>query len=194
MRRFICMMLVLTLCLAGCRAGTDTDETTNAPTETTVTPVETTAPAEETLEWTEVTEPETTPVIGTEAGGEQTLAFADPGKARIRYERNVSYVKYITSVEDLPESEALAAYDKTFFETHALVLVVETVSSGSVQLEIDSITVEGGTASVALSREMSGAVGTADMATWMLWAEVERGLDCTWVLENASTLPGGEKY
>ena len=33
-----------------------------------------------------------------------------------------------------------------------------------------------------------------DLATWMLWAEVEAGLELNWVLANASQLPQGEKY
>jgi hypothetical protein len=41
---------------------------------------------------------------------------------------------------------------------------------------------------------MEGDVATTDMATWMLWAEVDKGLDCEWTLANATELPAGELY
>ena len=37
---------------------------------------------------------------------------------------------------------------------------------------------------MTLAKEMSGTVGTADMATWLLWAEVEQGLTENWTVTN----------
>uniref|UniRef100_UPI001C9E8AF7 hypothetical protein n=1 Tax=Klebsiella pneumoniae TaxID=573 RepID=UPI001C9E8AF7 len=79
----------------------------------------------------------------------------------------------------------LAGYDEAYFVEKALVVVYETVSSGSVQVDIASI--DGGV--VTLSHEMSGNVGTADMATWLLWAEVDAGLDYTWSVANPAVEP-----
>lgn len=181
MKKMFCMLLAALLLLAGCQApaSENPDDTTAPPTET---QAPTTVPAE--------TAPE---LVVTLPGGEG-LAFANPGKVRIDYTGNRSYVKYITSPEELPEEEALAGFDAAFFERSALLIVVETVGSGSVKLEIESIQVSGGTASVSVKRSMSGDVGTTDMATWLLWAEVDKGLDYEWTLKNASQLPMGEKY
>lgn len=182
MKKMFCMLLAAFLLLTGCQAPaneiTAPDETT-APAQT---QAPTTVPAE--------TEPFATILLPQE--GE--LAFANPGKARITYTGIRSYVKYVTNPEELSDEEGLTGYDAAFFENNALLIVVETVSSGSVQLELESIEVSGDTASVSVKRSMSGDVGTADMATWMLWAEVEKGLDYEWTLKNASQLPMGEKY
>lgn len=181
MKKMFCILLAALLLLSGCQ--TSVQETTAAP--------ETTEPA--TLPLTSLP-PEADPEVAVtlpKAGG---VAFTNPGKARIAYTGNRSYVKYVTSVEDLPQEEALAGFDAAFFEEKALLIVVETASSGSVQMEIESILVFEDTATVSLKRSMTGDFGTADMATWLLWVEVEQGLDYTWILENASQLPQGEKY
>lgn len=195
MRKIVCVLLALVL-LTGCGANSGGDPAatgdTTVPTES-----QTQAPTQEqTLPWTEITEPVTLPgftIGGTEAAGE-SLDFANPGCARIPYEGNRSYVKYVTGVEQLPDGEALAGYDAEFFENRALVVVCETVSSGSVRLEITGITVDGENAFVTVKRSVSGEVGTSDMATWLLWAEVDQGLAYNWQIENGSALPGGEKY
>ena len=174
MKKFFCFLLALTFLLTGC-GSVDQGEKEDSASQL-LTPVEL----------------ETAPMAGNEGGLE--LAFANPGKIRILYQGNLSYVKYITSVEQLPDTEVLADYDAAFFETKALLIVVETVSSGSVQLELDAIRVSDGNASVCVKRTMSGDAGTTDMATWMLWAEVDRGLEYTWTLANSTNLPAGEKY
>ena len=47
---------------------------------------------------------------------------------------------------------------------------------------------------VTLKRTLAGEVGTADMATWMLWAEVEKGLDYSWNLKDAGQSLPNVKY
>ena len=111
-------------------------------------------------------------------GGE--TALGQTGCVRVEYITNISSVRYITSVDQLPDHEALAGYDEAYFENKALVLVKETTSSGSVQVGIASI--EGGV--VTLSHEMPEGDVTADMATWLLWAEVDAGLEYEWSVAN----------
>lgn len=189
MKKTICMLLAALLLLTGCQSSapeTTAPEGTDASQETTAAPTESAVP--------EVTMGETLPdmVIGGQEG--ESLWFQNPGKIRIDYTGDRRYVHYITSVDELPAEEGLEHYDEAFFEEYALVIVVETVGSGSLQLEIGSISVTGDTASVCLERTMPGDVGTTDMATWMLWAEVEKDLNYTWTLENASQMTEGEKY
>jgi hypothetical protein len=182
MKKMICKLLVALLLLTGCQ---------------TAAPAETTAPAETSpiLIQEDSTVPiQTMPnlVIGGVEGEE--LAFCNPGKVRIGYSGDRRSVMYITDLDQLPDEEALKGYDEAFFEKSALVIVVETVGSGSVQLELESVRISDGVATVTLSRTMPGEVGTSDMATWMLWAEVDKNLDYEWVLEGGSNQPQGEKY
>ena len=58
--------------------------------------------------------------------------------------------------------------------------MVDTVTSGSVKVSIGFL----GDGTVTLAKEMSGTLGTADMATWLLWAEVDQGLTDTWTVTN----------
>lgn len=189
MRKLTCLLLALLLMLTACTSGGETTE----PTRTTETIQNVTEPAETTAPSSEETKSPIKPLPGETDG--ILLPYANPGKARVSYEGNRSYVRYITSVAELPEEEVLAVYDEAFFEHSALLLVVETVSSGSIRVEMGDIFLSGDTARVTLKREMSGDVGTADMATWMLWAEVEKGLSCGWELDGDNEkLPGSSKY
>ena len=185
MKKMICLILAVLL-LCGCQA--------NVPAETTAAPETTEAPAL-TLPPEGTTPPTLAPnlPLGPAQAGEE-IPFANPGKVRLTYTGNRSYIRYITSVAELPEEEALKGYDEAFFEDHALLIVVETVSSGSVQLEIESVRMLDGVGHVSLKRSMEGDFGTADMATWLLWAEIERDMDVVWILESDSRLPQVEKY
>ena len=128
---------------------------------------------------------ETTETEGTlhieEKETEATMEISATGAQRIEYKQNASSVRYITRVADLPAYEALDGYrNEEYFKTKALIVVVDTVTSGSVKVSIDSV----GNGTVTLAKEMSGDVGTADMATWLLWAEVEQGLTDSWTVAN----------
>ena len=188
MKKMICIILVLMLVLTGCQGAAG--ETT-PPTET-MAPTEAAQPQEMTMPTLPESGFQSGPVMGELEG--EALAFGNAGKVRLNYDGNRSYVLYVTSVEQLPREGSWNGYDAAYFETKALLIVVETLNSGSVQVDLESILVDGDTASVHVKRTMSGEVGTTDMATWMLWAEVEAGLDLNWVLANASQLPQGEKY
>ena len=193
MKKFTCLLLVLLLTLTACVPGGEA-----APSGETTLPQGVTQPGQptepsQTVPAMKETQSPLKPLPGTEDG--LALDFENPGKVRMEYQGNRSYVRYITCVEELPAEEALAAYDEAFFAEHALLLVVDTVTSGSIRVELGSIVLVGDTALVRLTRELPGEVGTDDMATWLLWAEVEKGLDCSWELEGkAEQFPGSSKY
>ena len=109
-------------------------------------------------------------------------------RLRLTYNGNVSSALYVTSAAQLPDYPELSAYDDAFFKDHALVLVQESVSSGSVEVGIESVSLKADhTAVVALTHQGpgEGQVGTADMATWLLWTEVDTGLeDYQWTVAN----------
>ncbi len=118
--------------------------------------------------------------------GGTMIEFKNPGSKRITYTGNQNAIAYITSPDQLPtvSAEELKKYDADFFRTKALVLIKETVGSGSTRISIQSIKQKDRTVCVTLLHE-SPEVGTADMATWLLWAEVDLGMeDCQWVLAN----------
>ena len=122
----------------------------------------------------------TAPTLCTESATEASAELGETGCVRITYTNNVSNVRYVTKVEELPDYEALAKYDAAYFENKALLVILETTASGSVQVGIESIA----DGTVTLSHEMSGDAGTTDMATWLLWAEVDQGLEGNWKVAN----------
>lgn len=161
--RLLCLILCVPL-LAGCRAA-GTGQAESAPTQT------------ETYETPSVTD--------------GAVAFENFDKLRIVYTGVQSSVRYITSVGELPEALRDKGFDDAFFAQNALVVVTETVGSGSVQVEFDSITKQADTVTVLLSHKApDGASVTQDMATWLLWAKVPAGLDpYDWVLGNPALPP-----
>ena len=134
---------------------------------------------------------------GTGAVGSQSVTLANSGKLRIAYQQGAgNSVTCVSSVDQLNRfglygSDKLAAYDKHFFDSKALVLVKYTVSSGSTQLSLSSATRVSNMVSVHVDAQSAG-MGTSDMATWLLWAEVDKSLsDCQWVLDGASGTGSG---
>lgn len=173
MKRMLCLILTLALLLCGCKsapAASGGNETGKDPEKVTGSD----------LDMTEIQDPDMTLPKNDEETGGESVTVEGTGCVRVEYTGNVSSVRYITSVDQLPDHEALAAYDAVYFENKALLLIRETVSSGSVKVGIAAI--EGGV--VTLSHELPGDAGTADMATWLLWAEVEAGLDYEWSVAN----------
>ena len=169
MKKLICGILALMLVFSGCAPSATVEEATEPVTE-----------PQAAVEATEVEPPEV-PLHIEEKETEASLETPAAGAQRIEYKQNASSVRYVTRVEDLPPYEALDGYRTAeYFETKALLVVVDTVTSGSVKVSIESV----GNGTVTLGKEMSGDMGTADMATWLLWAEVERGLTDTWTVTN----------
>lgn len=142
------------------------------------------------------------PVVSGIIVGEETAGAAGEGqpvdtagKVRITYTGNRSSVVYITSVDQLPDELDGEGYDEAYFEEHALILVTETVSSGSVDVGILSVAYSGDTALVTLYHEVpDGAMTTDDMATWLIWAEAEPDLDYQWLVENPALESDAVKY
>ena len=169
MKKLICGILALMLVFSGCAPSAPAEEMT-----------EPSAEPQAALEATEADPPEVTLHIG-ETETEAPLETSATGAQRIEYKQNTSSVRYVTRVEELPPYEALDGYRTAeYFETKALLVVVDTVTSGSVKVSIESV----GNGTVTLGKEMSGDMGTADMATWLLWAEVEQGLTDSWTVTN----------
>lgn len=134
---------------------------------------------------------------GTGTVGSQSVTLSSPQKLRITYQQGVpNSVTCVSSVEQLNTyglygSEKLASYDEAFFESRALVLVKYTVNSGSTQLSLGSATQVSNMVSVHIDAQPAG-IGTADMATWLLWAEVDKSLSsCQWVLDGADNTSTG---
>lgn len=179
---------LLCLTLGGCRAsGAGQSSETTGGTTAAAAPDTTAAVIPDTTGTTVPQDvPDTTP-------SGRALSIDGAGKLRITYSGDYNSVRYVTSASALPDYEELKQYDDAWFETHALVLVIETVGSGSVDVGIESIYVDNGTATVTLSHELDGA-GTADMAAWLLWAEVETGLDCQWAIANPALESDASQY
>lgn len=180
MKRAAAILLALVLMLPGCQASGNGQSNQIA-----FGTMKTTLP-----ETTGVTTPQ---IKVDETFGNSDVAIAGTGKVRVDYAGNYNSVRYVTEASNLPNFEELSQYDEAWFQSHALVLVTETVTSGSIQVGIASIRVEDGRASVTLSHELDGN-GTDDMATWLLWAEVETGLDYDWELANPALQSNAEKY
>ena len=131
-------------------------------------------------------------VIGGDTSGDPVEV---QGKERLTYKGNESTVRYVTSADQLPDWETLETYDDAYFETHALILVTQSVSSGSVDVSIKAIqkTETGYGVVLSYGDSQKDQVGTNDMATWLLWAETEQGQDGTWEIVNPALTPEGEK-
>lgn len=184
MKRILCVILaLLLLCAAGCHSSGEQPSTDSA---TLGTGADKSEPTDATV---------TVPKEGLNDDPSGTeLAFTNAGKTRITYTAEPNEVRYVTSVAELPDYGQLAEFDEEFFSEKALVVVIQTVNSGSVKVDIDSIMVDGTTATVTISRELQGENATADMAAWLLWAEVEPGLELQWQLANPKLPAGGTTH
>lgn len=122
------------------------------------------------------------------------ITVSGGGSSRIDYIENVSSVRYITSADQLPSYTQLQDYDEAYFQEHALLIVLETVNSGGVQVSIESISVEGNNALVLLSHEISGDMSTTVMTTWLVWAELDADLNYNWMVENSAVQEESQRY
>lgn len=128
----------------------------------------------------------------TGAVGSQSVPLEGSGKLRITYQQGAgNSVTCVSSVDQLNRfglygSDELASYDDSFFDSKALVLVKYTVNSGSTQVSLGKATQVSNMVSLQVDTQPAG-IGTSDMATWLMWAEVDKSLsNCQWVLDGAS--------
>lgn len=196
MRKLICLLLsvlCLVCLLSACRSAADPSGS-QPPAESTG-PVDTTP--SETTESTlpsEDTQPESTGTALLPGGDGEAITLGQTCKLRIPYTTTQNAVRYITDPSQLPDYPELEGYDEAYFRDHALLLVTETVTSGSVNVEIASVMVENGIAAVTLDHQIPSGLGTADMATWLLWVEVDAGLEYSWTLVNPAIKTENELY
>ena len=187
MKRIGCLLLtaLFLLSLAGCRAseshGAAVPETTD----------ELPSVSEIPQESLEVTVPKETLGIGA---GESDLVLGITGGVQVTYSGNISSARYITSRDQLPDYPELQGYDDAYFAEHGLLVVLETVTSGGITVAIGGVTLDGDNATVRLTHESKGDMGTAVMTTWLLWAEVEKGLGYTWSVGNPAVESESQKY
>ena len=176
-KRLLALALAAALCIVAAACGTKN----NAPGSDTPTKTDTPTAA-----------PGGTQTVGDTGNGtvreDGSYVPGQVDRLRLTYNGNVSSALYVTSAAQLPDYPELSAYDDAFFKDHALVLVQESVNSGSVEVGIESVSLKADHAAVVTLTHQGpgeGQVGTADMATWLLWTEVDTGLeDYQWTVAN----------
>lgn len=122
------------------------------------------------------------------------IALGQQGRIKGTYTMNISSVRYITSVEQLPNYDGLERFDEDYFREKALLVVVETVTSGSIGVAIASVTIDGSDALVKLEHKSGAEAGTADMTVWLLWAEVDKDLQYRWRVTNPAVKSDASEY
>ena len=121
-KRLLTLVLAAALCIVAAACGTKN----NAPGTDTPTKTDTPTAA-----------PGGTQTVGDTGNGtvreDGSYVPGQVNRLRLTYNGNVSSALYVTSAAQLPDYPELSAYDDAFFKDHALVLVQESVSSGSVR-------------------------------------------------------------
>ena len=157
-KRIFALILVLCLCLAGCNGIVSTTTDTTHPS----------------LD----DETHGKPDIGIDVN------FEVLGSTAMHHSVNICKARYITSASALPDREELREYDDVWFESHGLLLIYESVSSGNVKVGVEKIKLDGTTANITLTHTPDGTIGSGVKVTWLLWLEVDKGLEYTWRVDN----------
>lgn len=189
--RFL-LVCVCSVCLVltGCQASGRGDATNDALGGQTQPSTATTVGTQSTQPTAVVTLPDHD--LGIQ-NGKSDLTIGKTGKVRLEYSGVRSSVRYITSPEQIAQYDALGEYDEEFFREHALILVMETVTTGSTDVGISGVRLDGGVAAVTLSHGFSNDAATTVMTTWLLWAEVESGLEYQWVIANPAVASDAQR-
>jgi len=75
--------------------------------------------------------------------------------------------------DEVPSFNEIAlSYDDSFFENYAVILAYVTASSGSYRFDIQEVILDGSSFCIDVVRTNHPKVGTADMASWFVIAEV----------------------
>ncbi len=164
--KMVAWILILCLCLGACTAENPAGEGGSKPSATVSDQTVPTPPTRGPLD------------LG------KTVKFELGGKLQVNHTVNISSARYIDGPDKLPVREELQKYDEAWFRDHALVLIYETVGNSSMDVGIESILLEEGEAQITLSHKPGKNPGTTRMTTWLIWVEVEQGLDYTWTVLN----------
>lgn len=125
------------------------------------------------------------------------IKFSDGSIARITYDYNRSEAKVITNIHDLSpynEIKELVKYDEDYFNTSSLLLITQTTNSGSIGVSIEAIAAIDKVLKIKLGYTVP-EIGTADMATWLLWVELDKNYDeFLGEIINPATKPGLSAY
>lgn len=125
------------------------------------------------------------------------IKFSDGGIARITYDYNRSEAKVITNIQDLSpynEIKELVKYDEDYFNTSSLLLIAQTTNSGSIGVSVEAIAAIDKVLKIKLGYTVP-EIGTADMATWLLWVELDKNYDeFLGEIINPATKPGLSAY
>ncbi len=178
----ILMLMSLLMAITGCRSSkTPNAGDQNAQTQNSTLPTSTVKPN---IDPTTPTRPDPTPTLPSG----NIVLLEQAGSLRIDYTADVHSVQYITDASQLPGYDEFDQYDAVFFESHALLLVTETVGSGSTRIELKGYTCDGNDAHIKLLYN-SPEVSTADMATWLIWAVVDANLPYEWHIPGQTANP-----
>lgn len=128
-KRLLTLALAAALCIVAAACGTKNNEP-DTPTKTD----------------TPTAAPGGTQTVGDTGDGtvreDGSYVPGQVNRLRLTYNGNVSSALYVTSAAQLPDYPELSAYDDAFFKDHALVLVQESVNSGSVEVGIESVSLK----------------------------------------------------
>lgn len=100
-------------------------------------------------------------------------------KTKLTYDRNRSEGRILSTLSDLEPYLTLAdfsSYTETYFKEKSLLLITQSVKSGSISVSVDTVTQDKGQLNVTLSYNSPQTL-TWDMTTWLLWVEIDKTSD-----------------
>lgn len=125
------------------------------------------------------------------------IKFLEGGIARITYDYNRSQSKVLSNIQDLSpynKINGLAKYDEEYFNTSSLLLIIQTTNSGSIGVSVEAIGAIDKVLKIKLEYTVP-EIGTADMATWLIWVELDKDYDeFIGEIINPATKPGLSAY
>lgn len=117
--------------------------------------------------------------------GAEYIAMDNENQMRKTELASMNSIECVTSMDQLKKYAWIAnglldSYEESFFEDKALVFATITVTSGSTKLSFGDAKVVNNVVLLGIKTERP-TLGTNDMATFLLWAEMDQKYaDCTW--------------
>ena len=185
--KFKLFLILIILCfLVGCSDSNDVSyhsSDDDAKTESIVTPFTESDPLENNSEHNkEVPMINLSPIDQDDnntLSKDNLIEFSEVGITRVNYDYNRSEAKVISNIQDLAYYEGikeLSKYDKEYFNTNSLLLITQTTKSGSIKVSVEDIATIDKTLKIKLGYSVP-EISTADMATWLLWVELDKKYD-----------------